>query len=300
MSQATESPVLSKLLTQGRHCNASVKLLLQNMFHKGKFNTDISRNPQYMVLFRSPSDRKQIDIMAERIFAKDRPNFMFEYGSVTAKPYGYVLIDNQPKTTSENQVVSEVLGHCQSYPNISQHTNSEVTQSTPEPQPIEPTEVKHQKSKVELAKPPAKKLRKQLKQAKKRSKAKPNAKKPHNVKKQPKRTTKPTAKAKVTKPHLYKPRVIIPQPRESSDEDPFNFEEDYSENESLNYENESTANFQDELIKIARQHKALCWYLVLVCLYLIKITPPWTQSAQMFQWVLAKVLQSHFANVHEL
>ena len=61
MSQATESPVLSKLFTQGRHRNASVILLLQNMFPKGKFNTDILRNAQYMVLFRSPSDRKQIE-----------------------------------------------------------------------------------------------------------------------------------------------------------------------------------------------------------------------------------------------
>ena len=111
MSQATESPVFFKLFTQGRHRNASVMLLLQNMFPKGKFNTDISRNAQYMVLFRSPSDRKQIDIVTERIFAKDRPNFMSVYGSVTAKPYGYILIDNQPKTTSDKQVVADVFGH---------------------------------------------------------------------------------------------------------------------------------------------------------------------------------------------
>lgn len=57
MSQATESPVLSLLFTQGRHRNASVILLLQNMFPKLKFNTDICRNAQYLVLFRSPSDR---------------------------------------------------------------------------------------------------------------------------------------------------------------------------------------------------------------------------------------------------
>ena len=55
-----------------------------------------------MVLFRSPSDRKQIDMIAERIFAKDRPNFMSGMDMSPAKPYGYVLIDNQPKTTSEN------------------------------------------------------------------------------------------------------------------------------------------------------------------------------------------------------
>ena len=79
MAQATDSPVLSRLFTQGRHRNASVILLLQNMFPKGKFNTDISRNALYKVLFRSPGDRKQIDIMAEQTFAKDRANFMKAY-----------------------------------------------------------------------------------------------------------------------------------------------------------------------------------------------------------------------------
>ena len=79
MSQATESPVLFLLLTQGRHRNASVILLLPNMFPQGKFHTDISRNAhkiKYMVLFRSPSDRKQIGIIAERMFDKNRTTFV--------------------------------------------------------------------------------------------------------------------------------------------------------------------------------------------------------------------------------
>ena len=45
MAEATDSPVVSRLFTQGRHRNASVILLLQNMFPKGKYNTDISRMP---------------------------------------------------------------------------------------------------------------------------------------------------------------------------------------------------------------------------------------------------------------
>ena len=77
-----------------------------------------------MVLFRSPSDRKQIDIIAQRIFAKDRPNFMSAYGSVTAKPYGYVLVDNQPKTTTDKQVVSDVFGYCHIYPHITTSTKT--------------------------------------------------------------------------------------------------------------------------------------------------------------------------------
>ena len=55
MAEATDSPVVSRLFTQGRHRNASVILLLQNMFPKGKYNTDISRNAQYLALFRSPT-----------------------------------------------------------------------------------------------------------------------------------------------------------------------------------------------------------------------------------------------------
>ena len=56
-------------------------------------------------MFRNPSDRKQVDILADRIFAKHRPKFMHVYEKETEKPYGYVLIDNQPGTSKEQQVV---------------------------------------------------------------------------------------------------------------------------------------------------------------------------------------------------
>ena len=118
MAEAKDSPVVSKLFTQGRHRNASVILLLQNMFPKGKYNTDISRNATYKVLFRSPGDRKQIDIMAEQTFAKDRPRFMQAYHRETTRPYGYLVVDNHPRTTSEHQVVGNVLGDCYTYPHI--------------------------------------------------------------------------------------------------------------------------------------------------------------------------------------
>ena len=42
MDMAVNSPIISKLFTQGRHRNASVILLLQNAFPKGKYNTSIS------------------------------------------------------------------------------------------------------------------------------------------------------------------------------------------------------------------------------------------------------------------
>ena len=96
MAEATDSPVVSRLFTQGRHRNAGVILLLQNMFPNGKYNTDISRNAQYLALFRSPSDRKQIGIIGERMFDKNRVHFMNAYYKETDKPYGYLLVDSKP------------------------------------------------------------------------------------------------------------------------------------------------------------------------------------------------------------
>ena len=161
MSQATDSPVVSKLFTQGRHRNASVVLLLQNMFPKGKYNTDISRNATYKVLFRSPGDRKQMDIMAEQTFAKDRPHFMKAYNQETEQPYGYIMLDNHPRTTSEHQVVTNVFGDCYTYPHIT--SSPTLPQTIPErrsPQREERPEPAR-KRKVNLQGPPAKKSRKQ-------------------------------------------------------------------------------------------------------------------------------------------
>ena len=99
-----------------------------------------------MVLFRSPSDRKQIDMVAERIFAKDRSNFMKVYAKETEKPYGYLLVDNQPKTPIEKQVVAEVFENCHCYPNITTCTKTVSEADKPElvsrKRPIDPPLVK--------------------------------------------------------------------------------------------------------------------------------------------------------------
>ena len=129
MAEAKDSPVVSKLFTQGRHRNASVLLLLQNMFPKGKYNTDISRNATYKVLFWSPGDRKQIDMMPEHTFAKDRPYFMKAYNRETAHPYGYIVVDNHPQTNNEHQVVGNVFDDCYAYPLT--NTNSPKRNETP-------------------------------------------------------------------------------------------------------------------------------------------------------------------------
>ena len=85
------------------------------MFPKGKYNTDISRNAQYLALFRSPSDRKQIGIIGERMFDKNRVHFMNAYYKGTEKPYGYLLVDSKPGTPPDNQILADLFGKCRAY-----------------------------------------------------------------------------------------------------------------------------------------------------------------------------------------
>ena len=79
MDEAKNSKLVSKLFTQGRHRNVSVILILQNAFPKGKYNTEIARNAQYLSLFKSPGDREQISRLGQKIFEKRNAVFMDIY-----------------------------------------------------------------------------------------------------------------------------------------------------------------------------------------------------------------------------
>ena len=109
MLQAKDSVVVSKLFTQGLHSIASVILILQNAFPKGKFNTDSSWNAQYMTLFKSIADRKQIEIISQRIFSKEQTKFMSIYNKETDKELGYILVDNTPSTNRDSQIVTDIF-----------------------------------------------------------------------------------------------------------------------------------------------------------------------------------------------
>ena len=203
MDEAVESPVMSLLFRRGRHRNLSVILLLQNMFPKGKYNTNISRNAQYVVLFRSPSDRKQMDILAQRIFAKDRPKFMEAFVKETAKPYGYMIKDNHPQTSNEHQVVADVFDNCKCYPNITTSTNTKEL-PVPEREKCKPERVSRKRPIIQ-----------EQVQSKRR-----------------KLTEKKQVKRKSVKPRVYKPKFIVTPTKEyptTGDQSEFTSDEEQSE-----------------------------------------------------------------------
>ena len=99
MAQATDSPLVCFLFTQGRHTNASVILLLQNMFPKGKL-------------------------------VKNRPRFMSAYFQETERAFGSIFVDNRPDTPSDKQVLSDIFCSCRRYPTINSSTKSVETVKT--------------------------------------------------------------------------------------------------------------------------------------------------------------------------
>ena len=218
MDEAIQSPVISQLFTRGRHRNLTSILLLQNMFPKGKFNTNISRNALYKVLFRSPGDRKQIDITAEQTFAKDRANFMKAYTKETEKPFGYIVLDNHPRTTNEKQVVANVFEDCYTYPYMTKLPPPTVEQPIQSPTPlpvvkqvipvIKPVKRKAE-SLVTAAKKSKRKTDQQIFTGQKQKQPKPSKKK--SVKKQKKQVK--GSKKPVKKP-VKKQAKRLKQPKE--------------------------------------------------------------------------------------
>ena len=164
---------------------------------------------------------------------------MSPYAKETAKPYGYVMIDNQTKTTNDKQVIADVFGACKRYPRIS--TQSEITQTTTDVQPKPSVTCKVEcplpkqpvKRKTKREKPPAKRKRTEGEQTKP---VKPSAKK---VKTLPKTQTKPTVK-RSKKPAVYKAKVI----RESSEEEDIYSNEDEKSRDLMNELNDlATQNY---------------------------------------------------------
>ena len=83
---------------------------------KGKYNTDISQNAQYLALFRTPSDRKQIGMIGERTFDKNRVHFINAHSlQRDQKTFRYLFLDNKSATPADKQILADLFGECYAY-----------------------------------------------------------------------------------------------------------------------------------------------------------------------------------------
>jgi hypothetical protein len=84
-------------------------MLLQNMFHRGKFIRTMSLNTHYMVLFKNPRDAGQIRVLAGQLFPGTTQFLVEAYRQATSRPHGYLLLDFKQDTGDNFRVLSDVL-----------------------------------------------------------------------------------------------------------------------------------------------------------------------------------------------
>lgn len=101
MRESSNNSVVDLFTKGSHHKNLSVMFLTQNLFHQGHGQRDISLNANYIVIFKNPRDRAQIQHMARQV-CPENPRFLQEvYYDATAKPHGYLLLDLK-QSTPEN------------------------------------------------------------------------------------------------------------------------------------------------------------------------------------------------------
>ena len=110
MHRAADDIQISELFTKrSHHQNVTIIFLLQNLFPKSKFMSDIKRNANYIFLMSNPSDEKSIKLMSSHM---DPSNPLFIYNAyidaTKNKPFNYLLIDLHQEQLNEVRVRTNV------------------------------------------------------------------------------------------------------------------------------------------------------------------------------------------------
>jgi hypothetical protein len=99
MSEASDSKTLVRLFTKGsHHQNLTVIYLVQNLFDQGKSSRTVSLNSHYIIIFRNKRDATQFRRLAQQLLPGNSNWLMEAFDDATSCPYGYLLIDNHPRT----------------------------------------------------------------------------------------------------------------------------------------------------------------------------------------------------------
>lgn len=110
MNNKDSSNTIEKLFTQGsHHRNLTVIYLVQNLFDKGKGHRSISLNSQYMILFKNPRDKAQIDILSRQMFPNQSKFLTSAFEHATRKSYSYLVIDLRPDTPEELRIRTKIF-----------------------------------------------------------------------------------------------------------------------------------------------------------------------------------------------
>ena len=104
-----DKKVLDLFTKDSNHQNITVVYLLQDLFPRGKHAKTISRNAHYIVVFKNSRDQTGIRILFQQIFPTFWRQALEVYMRVTARRFGYLMIDMHPATDDTYRLFTHIL-----------------------------------------------------------------------------------------------------------------------------------------------------------------------------------------------
>lgn len=98
LMRETNSDVVDLFTKGSHHFNASVMYVTQNIFSQGKGKRTISLNAHYIVAFKNPRDRVQIQTLSRQVCPDNTRYIQEAYKDATDTPFGYLLFDLKQTT----------------------------------------------------------------------------------------------------------------------------------------------------------------------------------------------------------
>lgn len=110
MDEALKSSVVSQLFTRGsHHRNLSVIFITQNLYLQSKYSRTVSLNCHYVVVFKNPRDKMQINCLARQCYPEN-PNYVMEsFRDSTERPFGYLLFDLKQQTSEDYRLRTNIF-----------------------------------------------------------------------------------------------------------------------------------------------------------------------------------------------
>ena len=106
--KAMNDPYIANLFSrESHHRNLTVILLLQNLFHQGKYSRDVSLNSHYFILFKNIRDTNQIKVLGNQLGIKNK--LENAYKDVIQESYSYLVLDLCPSSDSNYMLRTHIL-----------------------------------------------------------------------------------------------------------------------------------------------------------------------------------------------
>lgn len=110
MTSIASSAEMVQLYTVKCHHRQITTMTLQHsLYPPGKHSKTLSLNVNYFVLFRNQRDLLQIQCFGRQCFPNNSKYFMDSYNKATSEPYGFLVVDLDPRSDKKYQLRSHIL-----------------------------------------------------------------------------------------------------------------------------------------------------------------------------------------------